>query len=202
MKKIIFCIVGSLLFIEFTGCTLNTKDNSNQVILSSQNVEIVPDSAQLIPVESFSSDYFPCNDCHSELEPNTLRRELVEMHDDIIFDHDSENRWCLACHNTNDRDSLVLAGGKLLGFNESYKLCGQCHGPKYRDWKLGIHGKRTGEWNGQKQYRLCVHCHDPHSPKFKSLKPMPPPRRPEQIFIDSILIDSIYESPEKTITSP
>jgi hypothetical protein len=197
MRKIIFCIVGSLLFIEFTGCALNTKDNSNQLILSSQNVAFVPDSAQLIPVESFASDYFPCNDCHSELENNTQRRELVEMHDDIIFDHDSENRWCLACHNTNDRDSLVLAGGKLLGFNESYKLCGQCHGPKYRDWKLGIHGKRTGEWNGQKQYRLCVHCHDPHSPKFKSLKPMPPPRRPEQIFIDSI-----YESPEKTNTSP
>jgi hypothetical protein len=202
MRKIIFCIVGSLLFIEFTGCTLDKKDNSNQLILSSQNVEIVPDSAQLIPVESFSSDYFPCNDCHSELEPNTLRRELVEMHDDIIFDHDSENRWCLACHNTIDRDSLVLAGGKLLGFNESYKLCGQCHGPKYRDWKIGIHGKRTGEWNGQKQYRLCVHCHDPHSPKIKSLKPMPPPRRPDQIFIDTIFIDSIYESPEKTVTSP
>ena len=202
MRKIIFCIVGSLLFIGFTGCNLDTKDNSNQITQSLQNIDIIQDSAQLIPVESFSSDYFPCNDCHSELEPNTLRRELVEMHDDIIFDHDSENRWCLACHNTIDRDSLVLAGGKLLGFNESYKLCGQCHGPKYRDWKLGIHGKRTGEWNGQKQYRLCVHCHDPHSPKIKSLKPMPAPRRPGQIFIDTILIDSIYESPEKTVTSP
>jgi uncharacterized CHY-type Zn-finger protein len=202
MRKIIFCIIGSLLFIGFTGCNLETKDNPDSFNQSSKSVEIVPDSAQLIPVESFSSDYFPCNDCHSELEPNTLRRELAEMHDDIIFDHDSENRWCLACHNTYDRDSLVLAGGKLLGFNESYKLCGQCHGPKYRDWKLGIHGKRSGEWNGQKQYRLCVHCHDPHSPKFKSLKPMPPPRRPEQIFIDSIFIDSIYESPEKTVTSP
>ena len=202
MRKIIFCIVGSLLFIGFTGCNLDTKDNSNQITQSLQNIDIIQDSAQLIPVESFSSDYFPCNDCHSELEPNTLRRELVEMHDDIIFDHDSENRWCLACHNTIDRDSLVLAGGKLLGFNESYKLCGQCHGPKYRDWKLGIHGKRTGEWNGQKQYRLCVHCHDPHSPKIKSLKPMPAPRRPGQIFIDTILIDSIYESPEKTYTSP
>ena len=195
MRKIIFCIIGILLFIQFTGCNLETKDNSGPFNQSSKRVAFVPDSAQLIPVESFASDYFPCNDCHSELEPNTRKRELAEMHDDIIFDHDSENRWCLACHNTNDRDSLVLAGGKRLGFNESYKLCGQCHGPKYRDWKLGIHGKRTGEWNGQKQYRLCVHCHDPHSPKFKSLKPMPPPRRPEQIFIDSIFIDSIYESP-------
>jgi len=202
MRKIIFCIAGSLLFIEFTGCNPDTKGNLNQLTQSSTSVEIIPDSDQLIPVESFSLDYFPCNDCHSELEPNTQRRELTEMHDDIIFDHDSENRWCLACHNTDHRDSLVLAGGKLLGFNESYKLCGQCHGPKIRDWKLGIHGKRTGEWNGQKQYRLCVHCHDPHSPKIKSLKPMPPPRRPEQIFIDSIFIDSIYESPEKTFTSP
>jgi len=197
MRKIIFCVVGSLLFIEFTGCNFETKYNSERFIVKTDNPDNIADSAILIPVEAVTSDYFPCNDCHSELEPNPLRRELVEMHDDIIFDHDSENRWCLACHNTVDLDSLVLAGGKLLGFNESFKLCGQCHGPKYRDWKLGIHGKRTGNWNGEKQYLLCVHCHDPHSPKIKSVQPMPPPRRPKQI-----LIDSTYEKPEKTDTSP
>ena len=197
MRKIIFCILVSLLFFEFTGCKLDTKDYQDQLISTTNNPDIIADSAILIPVEAVTSYYFPCNDCHSELEPNPLRRELVDMHDDIIFNHDSENRWCLACHNTDDRDSLVLAGGKLLGFNESYKLCGQCHGPKYRDWKLGIHGKRTGEWNGQKQYLLCVHCHDPHSPKIKSLQPMPPPRRPEQI-----LIDSVYEKPKEKSTSP
>lgn len=192
MRGFIFCILVSLLFIEFTGCNSDTKDNQDHFITTTNNVDIVMDSAILIPVEAISSDYFPCNDCHSELEANSQRRELVDMHDDIIFNHDSENRWCLACHSTFDRDSLVLAGGKLLAFNESYKLCGQCHGPKYRDWKLGIHGKRTGEWNGEKQYLLCVHCHDPHSPKFKSLQPEPPPRRPESIYIDSI-----YERPEK-----
>ncbi|MFC2081234.1 hypothetical protein ACFLR8_03390 [Bacteroidota bacterium] len=197
MRKITFCISVCLLIIEFTGCNLETKDNQDNFISTTGSPDIIIDSAILIPVENISSDYFPCNDCHSEIEPNTQRRELVEMHDDIIFDHDSENRWCLACHNTFDRDSLRLAGGKLLGFNESYKLCGQCHGPKYRDWKLGIHGKRTGEWNGKKQYLLCVHCHDPHSPKFKSLKPETPPRRPENINIDSI-----YEKPEKNSTSP
>jgi hypothetical protein len=31
---------------------------------------------------------------------------------------------------------------------------------------------------------------------------MPPPRMPEKIFIDSTLIDSVYETPEKTVTSP
>ena len=202
MRKIIFWIFVSLLSVEFTGCNRDSKDNSDHFLSSTSSTEIITDTANLIPIETFSSDYFPCNDCHIDIVPNTQRRELVEMHDDIIFDHDSENRWCLACHNTNNRDSLILAGGKLLGFDESYKLCGQCHGPKYRDWKLGIHGKRTGEWNGQKQYLLCVHCHDPHSPKIKGLKPMPPPRRPEQICIDSLFIDSIYEKPAKISTSP
>ena len=197
MRKIIFCIIVSLLFFEFSGCNRDTKDNLDHILSTTENPEIMLGSANLIPVENFSSDYFPCNDCHSELEPNLQRRDLVDMHDDIVFDHDSENRWCLACHNTLDRDSLILAGGRLLGFNESYKLCGQCHGPKYRDWKIGIHGKRTGEWNGNKQYLLCVHCHDPHSPKFKGMQPLPTPRGPEYIHIDTI-----YESQEKNPTSP
>ncbi len=128
---------------------------------------------------------FPCNDCHNEIESNPVRRELVDMHDDItaIFDHDSNNRWCLDCHDTDDRDSLKLASGKRVGFDESYKLCGQCHGDKLRDWKVGVHGQRTGEWNGKKQYLLCVHCHNPHSPQFKPIQPMPPPVRQEDIHL-------------------
>ena len=97
-----------------------------------------------------------------------------------MFNHDSENRWCLDCHDLIKRDSLRLASGKLLDFKESYKLCGQCHGDKLRDWKVGVHGKRTGEWNGKKQYYLCVSCHNPHSPKFKSIKPEAPPFREDE----------------------
>ena len=127
---------------------------------------------------------FPCNDCHSDIEPNPTRRQLIDMHDDIdaMFDHDSDNRWCLDCHDFNNRDSLKLASGMRIGFDESYKLCGQCHGDKLRDWKVGVHGKRTGDWNGEKQYLLCVHCHNPHSPKFEPMIPMPPPFRQENIY--------------------
>ena len=32
---------------------------------------------------------------------------------------------------------------------------------QYRDWKAGVHGKRTGEWDGRKDYLLCVNCHNP-----------------------------------------
>jgi uncharacterized CHY-type Zn-finger protein len=197
MKNNPLCIILCLLLVGFTACNSNTEENQDSVIALTGGPEYVVDSAILIPAEAVSSDYFPCNDCHSELVPNPQRRQLIDMHDDIVFDHDSENRSCLACHNTFDRDSLILAGGRLLGFNESYKLCGQCHGPKYRDWKLGIHGKRTGEWNGNKQYLLCVHCHDPHSPRFKDMQPLTTPRGPEHIYIDSI-----YEKQEKNPTSP
>lgn len=131
-----------------------------------------------VPSPPFSEDIFPCTECHSEMEPNPERRILEEMHDDIILKHDEGNRWCLDCHDLKNRDKLHLASGKLIEFTESYKLCGQCHGPKLREWKNGVHGKRTGYWNGKKEYLLCAHCHNPHSPKFKKMKPEPAPDDP------------------------
>ena len=130
-----------------------------------------------VPPPPFSEDIFPCSECHADMEVNTERRVLEDAHDDIILRHSEQSRWCLDCHDAKNRDKLHLADGRLIDFKESYKLCGQCHGPKLRDWKKGIHGKRTGFWNGQKKYLLCAHCHNPHAPKFKKLKPMPAPHK-------------------------
>ena len=133
-----------------------------------------------VPPPPFSEDYiFPCTECHADLEVNTERRELVDMHDDIVLDHGPAERWCLDCHNANDRDYLRLVNGTLVGFEASYKLCGQCHGTIFRDWREGIHGRRRGYWDGAKEYLLCAHCHNPHSPKFQAMKPLPPPVRPQ-----------------------
>jgi hypothetical protein len=134
-----------------------------------------------VPPPPFSEGIFPCSQCHNkDLKPNPQRRKL-EMHDDIVLNHDEKHRWCLDCHDLQNRDMLHLASGQLLDFKESYLLCGQCHGEKFRDWEKGVHGKRTGSWNGQKQYLLCVNCHNPHSPRFKKLKPEPPPVKPGNI---------------------
>jgi hypothetical protein len=132
-----------------------------------------------VPAPPFTEGVFPCMQCHESMPPNPERRPLEGMHGDIIFTHDAENRWCLDCHDAQNRDELRLASGTLVPFTESYRLCGQCHGTQFRDWKTGIHGKRTGCWNGPKRYLLCVHCHNPHSPRFASLKPLPPPVRPQ-----------------------
>ncbi len=131
-----------------------------------------------VPPPVFSEGIFPCSECHAEMAPNFQRRALEDMHTEIVLLHGEEQRWCLDCHHPNDRDYLRLVSGDKVPFSESYRLCGQCHGDKLGDWKRGIHGKRTGYWNGDKEYRLCTFCHNPHDPKFKPLRPMPPPERP------------------------
>ena len=141
----------------------------------------VPEKSYPVPRPPFSDDLvFPCTQCHDgkTVKLNTTRRKLEDMHDDILLKHGPETRWCLGCHSAEHRDQLHLADGTLIEFSRSFMLCGQCHGDKFRDWKVGVHGKRTGYWNGDKQYLLCVHCHNPHDPKFKPLKPLPPPERP------------------------
>jgi hypothetical protein len=103
-------------------------------------------------------------------------------HEDIVLRHDEQHRWCLDCHDSEDRDRLRMANGTLVEFTQSYRLCGQCHGDKYRDWRAGVHGRRTGSWDdGHKQYLLCVECHDSHQPAFRPLEPLPPPVRPGSI---------------------
>ncbi|HUF24881.1 MAG TPA: cytochrome c3 family protein [Vicinamibacterales bacterium] len=133
-----------------------------------------------VPPPPFSDGIFPCTECHTEadLPTNPERRQLVDAHDDIVLEHDAEHRWCLDCHDAVNRDQLHLASGAPVSFEESYQLCGQCHGEKYRDWRVGVHGRRVGQWNGAKEYLLCVHCHNPHSPRFKALEPEPAPLRP------------------------
>jgi hypothetical protein len=183
----IHVILILFLIVLCFGCNKKESESDNEISKElKEKVEIkVPENVNDNAIEAppFSDGIFPCSECHAFRVPNPAKRELTEWHEDIsaMFNHDKENRWCLDCHDIKSRDSLKLASGKLLDFKESYKLCGQCHGDKLRDWKVGVHGKRKGEWNGKKEYLLCVHCHNPHSPKFQELTPEPPPIRQEEI---------------------
>ncbi len=109
--------------------------------------------------------------------PDPTPRLLVQMHQDIELKH-ADWQWCLNCHDLEERNSLKLITGEKIPFEQSYRLCGQCHGQIYNDWKMGIHGRRVGQWNGDKLYLLCAHCHDPHSPRFRKLMAQEPPKPP------------------------
>ena len=132
-----------------------------------------------VPPPPFTEGVFPCSDCHDPaIATNARRRTMKTAHQEVVLHHDEEHRWCLDCHSAVDHDKLHLASGELIDFTESYKLCGQCHGDKYRDWRAGVHGRRSGSWDGHKTYLLCVNCHNAHSPAFQPLEPKPAPIRP------------------------
>lgn len=135
-----------------------------------------------VPIAPLPKTITPCRACHGpekDFPVNFTRREDLLIHRNIRLAHGGVRVWCLDCHHPENRNVLLpLSDGKPIEFSQSYLLCGKCHGTKYRDWRNGIHGKRSGSWSGEKQYYLCVTCHNPHQPKFKPLEPMPPPAKP------------------------
>jgi hypothetical protein len=132
-----------------------------------------PDAeATLLPPPPVDDEYFPCSDCHEGEPADPERRELDE-HDYIKLKHG--DLWCLDCHDTVERNLLHLSDASPVQMEESWRLCTRCHARKIPEWRAGVHGKRTGNWRGTKEYWTCVVCHDPHSPLFKPLQPKPPP---------------------------
>lgn len=133
-----------------------------------------------VPPPPFSEGIYPCSSCHASMELNPKKRVLKDEHTNIKLHHAETLRWCLDCHYSRNRDKLRLYSGELIDFGRSYLLCGECHGNVFRDWKVGIHGKRQGYFAGGKRtYLLCVHCHNAHSPKPRPIKPEPPPFAPK-----------------------
>ena len=133
---------------------------------------------KLIITKPRTSENYPCSKCHKYLSVNKTKRKLITSHSNITLKHAEEDRWCLDCH---EGDKLKLPSGQLIDYDKPYILCKQCHGTVYKDWKVGIHGRLTGMWDGEKVYRMCVTCHDPHQPRFKPLEPEQPPMKPSDI---------------------
>lgn len=126
---------------------------------------------------------YNCMECH-KLFParwhyGGTNRPFNE-HKEINLQH-GENRFCLNCHHPTNRNSFVDYDGAEIAQMDVVKLCAKCHGTIYRDWEAGVHGRQNGFWNasmGDKTKLRCIQCHDPHSPKFKEIKPLAPLKYP------------------------
>jgi formate-dependent nitrite reductase cytochrome c552 subunit len=108
---------------------------------------------------------------------------LIAEHQDIVMDHEAA-MTCYTCHSRTNRERLVDIYGTEVAFEQSENICRRCHGPRYRDWKLGIHGRLMGYWDttkGTSTNITCVGCHDPHAPQFQRMRPSPPPSRDHYI---------------------
>lgn len=124
---------------------------------------------------------YKCSECHSDFEHEPTSNRPQGEHADILakFDHGS-TIYCMSCHHTQDRESYVDNLGQAMSAASSETLCARCHGPKYRDWNDGAHGRINGFWDdsfGERNRVTCVQCHDPHTPKFPKMVPSPPPIR-------------------------
>jgi len=118
-----------------------------------------------------------CSECHALFPSPAVPRETLFQHTHIRLSH-GLNDSCYNCHDRANRDALVVRGGETIGFERSVELCAQCHGLVFRDWQAGIHGRTSGSWetNSPDRRRLrCSECHDPHSPAFPPVVPLPGP---------------------------
>jgi hypothetical protein len=129
---------------------------------------------------------FDCYLCHEKENPPPLRFDeqhnliIPEEHKDIVMAHGRHNRnnVCYNCHNEANLELFQTRDGRELKLIDSTPLCGSCHGPTYRDWEAGAHGRTSGYWNrqaGPADRKDCVSCHNPHAPKFPPRQPAPGP---------------------------
>ena len=131
---------------------------------------------------------YACNSCHEHMSlPDVARKSLMAEHTQIQLDHGLNSR-CRNCHNIDNIETLKDYEGTEVAFARSELLCRTCHGPMYRDWQNGAHGRPQGHWNeelGSSTKATCVQCHDPHSPKFKPLAPAPAPKEARSLQPES-----------------
>jgi uncharacterized CHY-type Zn-finger protein len=133
--------------------------------------------------------FMPCTNCHDgQMVPYPTSKEprQLSMHQDIVGDsmklqHGRGAIWCLDCHNSTNRDTLIDHKGSEISFNQPQRLCGKCHGQIYSDWREGIHGKRIGMWakGGMKRWWVCTECHNPHMVQVKRFEPIKPEPKPD-----------------------
>lgn len=129
---------------------------------------------------------FACYSCHDakkalKIEFNDAGDVILpEPHKDLVMRHGAKGRndHCFNCHDPKNLEQLRVRDGQAFKLTEGNQLCGACHGPTFRDWERGIHGRRSGFWDrkrGEATRTDCTSCHDPHSPAFPRIAPAPRP---------------------------
>lgn len=139
--------------------------------------------AMEVPIPGREGETAPirCATCHEmrpdDYEPPSSVEDLRPPHNGLSFEHGS--LACVSCHDAAGADKLHLASGEVVPMADAILLCGQCHGTQLRDYEHGAHGGMRGYWDlsrGPRERNHCVDCHDPHSPTFPVVQPLPGPR--------------------------
>jgi hypothetical protein len=180
-----FFVLGALLFADLWG---KPPRQSTIPLVDAKFLERAPfrqTYADLIAAKEDLSD-FDCYACHDKKKPGTLKFDaqhkiiIPKEHSNIVMGHGAHDRnnLCFNCHNETNLLTVQVRDGRELKLSDSVPLCGSCHGPTYRDWEAGAHGRTSGHWDRSKgdiQRLACANCHDPHLPHIPTREPAPGP---------------------------
>ncbi|KAA1258448.1 Doubled CXXCH motif protein [Rubripirellula obstinata] len=114
-----------------------------------------------------------CSTCHSVRKPNLENKTVAtldEFHQGMEFSHGKVA--CYACHNPKDSDSLRLADGTSVAYQDVMTMCAQCHSKQAESFANGAHGGMNGHWDlsrGPQMKNNCIDCHDPHAPSYPKM---------------------------------
>lgn len=150
--------------------------------LSGEVFDTVPVHGEFAPLRNRRTGFvYRCSECHADFSKPGRRGQSESEHVEITkrFNH-GMNTGCMNCHHSENRNAYVDHDGSPISAATPARLCAKCHGPLYREWQMGTHGRQNGYWDVSKGTRtklLCVQCHDPHDPAFKPMQPDPAPIR-------------------------
>ena len=145
-----------------------------------------------VPPREDMMNFYPCSQCHEYWKTNPEPRELAPVHN-VGMQHGEGRMWCLVCHDPEDSDKLHSLRTGKVDFNESWRICGQCHSARQKDWYFGAHGKRVYDWQGEPERYNCTHCHNPHRPPFMQRKPQPAP--PVRVGLEPMQVQFSHQRP-------
>ncbi|MBT4762469.1 MAG: hypothetical protein HOO06_12275 [Bdellovibrionaceae bacterium] len=159
-------MIFTIRFILFFGFILFYQNSLAQVM----------NKKRLLPER-----YNLCQKCHKKKKkipfPSSKRPQME--HRKIGLKHGHEKMSCNYCHNRSNHNYLRSTEGFPADFKNSSFLCGSCHGSTYRDWKVGVHGKRVGKWSGIKTQFQCIDCHGSHGVIIDRINADPAMKRPK-----------------------
>lgn len=177
IQLIVFCVATAVV-LGIAALAANTVEAPEAIYTQVGKVDLLPVQGEFKPLRLRRSGFqYKCSECHRLFESPLKQEPRVAEHTDLILTH-GRNDYCFNCHHKANRDVYTDYDGSEIPASEPARLCAKCHGTTYRDWLVGVHGRITGSWKSTQREGtriLCIQCHDPHSPKFPALKPLPGP---------------------------
>lgn len=157
------------------------KDSIEYDVKSTDFIENMPlvavqtaETSFFIPERKSKIKAYKCSECHTKSIPELKAKNLTgkKAHEHIKLLHASTDELtCASCHPNQKLDHLKSNLNAAIDYNQSHKVCAQCHSSQYKDWLGGAHGKRIQGWVNPRISNTCVDCHNPHNPKFETRLP-------------------------------